>query len=605
MRPIRFWLSCFLVATLSACGSGGSDPPGASPPAPSPSPPPASNPCDVAAGTAGEEPTRPPASSKAVPGVDGDPRWSLLDSLWLHRSARDRGVIAPLAGPGRLAMDVGEIAVIEDAGDLIVRPNLLDLAEVGLDFRPAASGYTVTRASGTFRQAIGSRLTLQDDDAAARDLPFTFPYYGAGRTRVFINSDGNLTFEQRDIASTMRSVSRFLTGPPRLAPFFADLDPSVGSGGVFYRAGADGVTVTWCGVRGFDVPESATFQASLLTDGSVEFRYGARISLPDAVVGVSPGRTGNFSAVDLTASTGGRPSGAGAIGERFSEDPSLDLVSVARRFYESHGDDYEQLVIWTNARVVSGDTFAFETTVANEIRGLGTAVFDSASDFGSRGRLRSLVVMDNLGKYPGDPARRVFGENSTLTLLAHETGHRWLSFLRFREADGQLSDELLGRAQAHWSFFFDSDGSVMEGNDIEDLGGGEFRTVGAVSRYSLVDQYAMGLVGETDVRPMFYVEAPTNIRPERDREANPEIGVRFTGTRRQVRIEDIVDAMGVRQPSFRSSPKVHRQAFIYVISDGSAVIQAQIDKLDRIRREWPAFFNRATSGRMRVEVELR
>ena len=28
----------------------------------------------------------------------------------------------------------------------------------------------------------------------------------------------------------------------------------------------------------------------------------------------------------------------------------------------------------------------------------------------------------------------------------------------------------------------DSDASVMEGNDIEDLGGGSFRTIGAVRR---------------------------------------------------------------------------------------------------------------------------
>ena len=40
----------------------------------------------------------------------------------------------------------------------------------------------------------------------------------------------------------------------------------------------------------------------------------------------------------------------------------------------------------------------------------------------------------------------------------------------------------------------DSDASVMEGNDIEDLGGGSFRTVGAVRRYSRLDQYAMGLL---------------------------------------------------------------------------------------------------------------
>ena len=62
----------------------------------------------------------------------------------------------------------------------------------------------------------------------------------------------------------------------------------------------------------------------------------------------------------------------------------------------------------------------------------------------------------------------------------------------------------------------DSDASVMEGNDIEDLGGGTFRTTDAVSRYSLLDQYAMGLVAESDVPSFFYVESPTNVQPSRD-----------------------------------------------------------------------------------------
>ena len=54
----------------------------------------------------------------------------------------------------------------------------------------------------------------------------------------------------------------------------------------------------------------------------------------------------------------------------------------------------------------------------------------------------------------------------------------------FRDHTGATSDALLGRDDAHWSFFFNSDASVMEGNDIEDQGGGQFRTIDAVKRYS-------------------------------------------------------------------------------------------------------------------------
>ena len=451
------------------------------------------------------------------------------------------------------------------------------------------------------RWAHGS--CFDDDDSSAFDVPFTFAFYGAAQPRGFVNSDGNITFGEGDSASTDRSVTRFLSGAPRVSPFFADLDPTTGSGRVFLATSPDAVTVTWCNVRGFDLTDTVTVQTTMLPTGVVEVRFLA-VGLKDAVVGLSPGHTGQFTAADLSAASGSAAPST-ALGERFSQDSDIDLVAVTRKFYQSHPDSYDQLVLWTDTRVVSGNTFAFETTVKNEIRGIGTSIFDSARDFGSAGRLRSLVLMDALTKYPSSPTQRFLGEDSTISLLGQESGHRWLAFLRFRDANGARSDELLGRDQAHWSFFFDSDASFMEGNDIEALGGGAFRTVATVSRYSLLDQYAMGLVGPSQVPPFFYVEAPTNVVPDREREDSPDTGVTFNGTKREVRIEDVIDAMGRREPSSGSSPRTHRQAFVYVVSNGRTLVQAQVDKLDRIRREWASAFRTATNNRMTLETKLR
>ena len=136
----------------------------------------------------------------------------------------------------------------------------------------------------------------------------------------------------------------------------------------------------------------------------------------------------------------------------------------------------------------------------------------------------------------------------------------------------------------------------MEGNDIEDLGGGSFRTVGAVQRYSLLDQYAMGLVAERDVPPFFYVENPTNIAGDATRESAPQVGVTFNGTRRDVpdpghhRHPRPADPAGGRRASRGPPAGVHlpRQRRPDRRSDG------QVAKLDRIRRAWEAFFLQAT-----------
>ena len=613
MRIYRCSVVVVLALLLPGCSGGGD---GGSPTAPGPGT--STNPCGTAltaeqfAQAAPDEQLR---SDKRT-AVDRDTRYRVFDALSLHREAaqwrdrtgRDRRqdpAPPPAQAAGRDSVDIGEIAVIQDDGELIAPPNSYDLRGLGLRFtRNGAGGYDVRRITAAFRTTLGRQLTLTDDDSTSANVPFSFNFYGRGQTTAFVNSDGNVTFEQEDRASTDRNVARLLTGPPRIAPFLADLDPTTG-GRVYLNAVANEYTVTWCAVRGFDSTRAVTTQVTLLPDGAIEMQYvDAAVSLTDAVIGVSPGRTGEFRAVNLS-DQGPTNGGSAAVGERFASRPQLDTVALTQKFYSTHPDNYDQLVIWTDASLVQGGTFAFEQTVANEVSGIGVATFDASREFGSGGRLRSLVMMDWLGKYPEDPAQPFLGENNTLSVLGQESGHRWLAFMDFRDRNGARSDLLLGRDQAHWSFFFDSDASVMEGNDIEDLGGGSFRTAAAVRRYSLLDQYAMGLVRDAEVPPFFYVENPTNMSVNRTSESAPQVGVTFNGTRREVLIQDIIAIHGPRTPSANEASRVHRQAFIYLSSAGRNPDGGQVAKLDRIRTMWEQFFLQATDNRMRAITTLR
>jgi hypothetical protein len=605
---------CWAVAAalaLAACDGSGTPAPG-----PGPSPPgggseaacAAASTLESTADTSGDSLPEPlPATSPALLArkrnvTDGNPRGRLFDALWLHRSRAGR-IRRPLAAAGdRDAIDVGEIAVIQDEGDLVEPANTYDLRAVGLRFTlNGAGGYDAARIDGTFRTAVGSRLTLTDDDSVQLNLPFAFSFYGRSQAIAFVNSDGNVTFESGDNASTERNVARMLTGPPRVAPFLADLDPSTG-GRVLANAAADGYTVTWCGVRGFESTQTTNVQLTLLPGGAIEMKFGA-VSLDDAIVGLSPGRTADFRPVNLSAD-GTIAGGSGAVGERFADEAQLDTVEVARKFYRTHADNFDQLIYWTDQSLLD-DSFAFESTVANEISGIGLEIFDQSAAFGSAGRLRSFAMMDSLGKYPEDPLQRFLGENSTVSVLGQEAGHRWLAFVEFRNHTGARSEALLGRDQAHWSFFMDSDASVMEGNDIEDLGGGAFRTAGAVQRFSLLDQYAMGLVAEHEVPPFFYVDNPVNVAGGRDASSAPATGVTFNGTRRDVLIQDIVAIHGPRFPPAAEAPRVHRQAFLFIAGAGRTASDAQVAKVDRIRRAWETFFFQATSGRMQAVTALR
>jgi hypothetical protein len=550
------------------------------------------------------EALRPRASAAVKPASTGDRatrRGQVYQELWKHEAARSR--VGPLAiSPAATSEDEGQIAVLRDDGDLILPANLYDLRSTAVTFaRNGIGGFDVRRSDRTFQSSVGDKVPLGDDDSAPVTLPFAFPFYSARYSSLFINSDGNLTFVSDDHASTDRDVNRFLTGPPRIAVLFDDLDPSSG-GGVYRRTDGDAVVFTWCSVPEFGAANNrVNVQVRLGSDGNVDFIYGATVGATEAVVGVSPGATGIFTPVDVsTASAGTIAGGSGAVGERFAAQREVDFVATTRKFYQTHADVFDQLVVFTNTRTTASGVFSYEFTVANEVSGIGVDTYDSSRDFGSGGRLRSIVNMDALTKFPDDPRQRFLGENNALSVMGQECGHRWLAYLEFRD-NGTNSQELLGRDQAHWSFFFDSDASNMEGNDIQDLGNGLFRTVGAVSRYSALDQYAMGLRSAAEVPPMFVV---TKVTSGGSAEDAPRIGVDIRGTRKDVRIEDIVAAMGARQPGASAAQKVFRQAFLFVVAQPRETAD-DITKLERFRSAWETYFSDSTDGRGTMNARLR
>jgi hypothetical protein len=213
-----------------------------------------------------------------------------------------------------------------------------------------------------------------------------------------------------------------------------------------------------------------------------------------------------------------------------------------------------------------------------------------------------VVLMDFIGKYVEPFSTRFLGEDSSLSVLGHEVGHRWLAQARFLDG-GVSSGDLLGRDEVHWSFFMDTDASHLEGNDIEDQGGGRFRTTAAALRYSALDQYLMGLRPASEVPPFFVVRAPGGTPGGTDPGRTPRSSISFTGVRKDVTIEDVVAAIGPRSPAFPEAPRELSQAFVFVSLTGTPSA-ADLDKVERLRQAWPGFHAASTDGRGAVETRL-
>src|SRR5579872_7450060 len=193
--------------------------------------------------------------------------------LWREELHLHRHPVAKRQAPAFIAraapaapLDVGDIAILEDSGGVVARRNPFNLDRKTLLFSPkadsaaadsfqlAATGYDPGAASP------GLPLALGDDDSAAVDLPFVFPFFGASYRQVFVNSDGNLTFQSGDNASSTRSLGRMVAGSPRIAPLFTDLDPSQKPDGVRVLAEPARLVVSWVAVPAYSSSGSGTPQ---------------------------------------------------------------------------------------------------------------------------------------------------------------------------------------------------------------------------------------------------------------------------------------------------------------------------------------------------------
>ncbi|HEY0511053.1 MAG TPA: hypothetical protein VGH73_04060 [Thermoanaerobaculia bacterium] len=535
----------------------------------------------------------------------GTNRFGVVVSDAVHRKherrlARERAALGAAATVPR-ASRAGNVAVLVDDGGLIVPADTFDLAGGGLQFTGNRRGVQITAVGNDFDPELGGKVTLADDASVPVSFAngFSFPFFGHTYSGMYLNSDGNLTFEEPEEQAD-RQLDVFLGGPPRIAPFLADLDPSAafGDGGVYLLTAPDRVVVTWRAVPAFGTHDANTFQVTLFGDGRVRFAYQT-VNGKEAVVGISPGRGSKLDLLDYTTEL---PAASGkiAVAERFGTAGAIDEFRIGQTFFTHFADSYDHLIVFVDFPLDLGGGFAYELSAKNDVTGLGLNTFDYSDLFGSRGRLRAFVMMSSLSHFPDDPDQTFLGTNSTMDVMGQEAGHRWLAFLRFRDANGNSSDALLGRDLAHWSFKHDTLASDMEGNEIQDNGGGSFVTTAATERYSPLDQYAMGIIPAAAVPPFFYVGGADDIPAGR----HPEIGVTFNGQRHDVTIDDVIAIEGERQPPSESAPKTFNMAFVLIEPKGKSPSRASLAKLDRIRSRWESYFHAATDSRATVDTRL-
>lgn len=219
----------------------------------------------------------------------------------------------------------------------------------------------------------------------------------------------------------------------------------------------------------------------------------------------------------------------------------LDPNEVASVFYERNSDVFDFLFIFTNFRVLNHREQALFVPVSNRVLGNGRNMLEAQGIYGSQGKLKGIIIMDDVNRYSLDDSGKVH----VMNLMMHEILHQWSGTIGFLAHNGKADFSLLrpefeGKPDfEHWNFYVDFV-SPLGGAGWKEESSGVFVSESSLSPNPLkkklaeIDLYLMGLLPAQVVGTVGYI-IPDNPNT---------FGNKILGKKFEVTIDDIVTANG-------------------------------------------------------------
>jgi len=147
-------------------------------------------------------------------------------------------------------------------------------------------------------------LPRNDDGSSSQvQLPFTLNFFGSNYNSLYVNNNGNVTFNSSLGSYTPFGLGQDYQGQPIIAPFFADVDTrGANSGLVYYNTSiANETIITWDHVGYYSANDDKLNTFQLVVRG------------PDFVIPQGEGQIGFFW-TDMQWETGDASGGSGGFG---------------------------------------------------------------------------------------------------------------------------------------------------------------------------------------------------------------------------------------------------------------------------------------------------
>lgn len=241
-------------------------------------------------------------------------------------------------------------------------------------------------------------------------------------------------------------------------------------------------------------------------------------------------------------------------------DGAGDLKLISEKVYEYVKDEYDFIIILSVETVKpEGLFYGRSTLVQNQIEGLGTSTYNSASTYGSAEKLKNIIYMPRTEYIRNGP-------------FLHEIAHTWANkgFIPttvgghwgFASTAGQLGgfDELIDQGSNLYL-------GKLNGNN----GFGTFANGGNSIPYGNLELYLMGLIGADELESI-----QVAVNPEWGQNAGE-----FTADEIQTHTaQSLIAEHGARVPSVSDSQKEFKA--LAVIISTEALDQSKVDdiKLD-------------------------
>ncbi len=362
-----------------------------------------------------------------------------------------------------------------------------------------------------------------------------------------------------------------------------------------------------------------------------------------AVEGILPAELSGVKEISVSAETeAGDPSrivdrtGAHAVALAGIRSPEVDLSSLTSKdgafpvVYEGFhwpgipraqdvacsvitalGDHFDFIASYSDFRVDNPEGGTPSTGPrGGDVSGIGTRT-SGLESYCSKGELQWMYVepvsTSAVQFQERSPDGRMTDYDYAMSQIGHELGHRWAA-----DASAVVDGDTIQLGPVHWAAGVDLpaafpysrpyEADAMGGSTWKDNGDGTWTQLdrdyySPAKGYSWLGLYLMGLARPDEVKPFFILR---NLKRtgKQDAEGHPI----WTGDKTVITIQDVIAAMGPREPDFDHAQKKFNTAIVVMTMPGERPTKELIDGANAIARHWIAYWSKTTGGRSVMTV---